>query len=415
MGITLHLVSALLAATAAAPAAPARVDLKGTVRDAAGSPVQEATVLIYTAQPRKGAGTICPSCYLDCWRRTTTDVQGRFTIEKVDGSLLFRVGAVTPSHEAAFASKVDPLTAEAEIVLKPRPPVPEVPKRVLRGRVVGLDGKQVAHAVISPSGYVRGSSRSFGTVEGIPALTLTGDDGRFTMAAGREIDALVLEVSARGLATTAFEEVPTGLEEQKLELGSGSALKGRVTKDGKPVPGITIGVTQVDRSAGRTVGERTAVTNDEGRFVVANVVPRDLVVLYSKMLDCAPHGALPMKWVETSDHDGVIELGDMAVRPASRLTGRVVLPEGQRVPEDSTLTLFRQPARDFVVVPIAADGTFAFEGVPAEPVNLSVRAAGYRLSRKNVGAGSRGMGLPLAPVERDRELSLILEAGDGRP
>jgi hypothetical protein len=139
----------------------------------------------------------------------------------------------------------------------------------VRARIVDLHGKAVPHAVVFPEGYRKGNGQSFGDVPGIPALTLTDDKGAFTLAGVNEVDALVLQVSARGLATTMFEEVPTGLEEQKLAVGPGCAVRGRVIKGGKPVAGMTIGIAQTERSTARFVGERTAVTNAEGRFVLA--------------------------------------------------------------------------------------------------------------------------------------------------
>jgi hypothetical protein len=391
--------------TSTVPAHP--VDLKGTVRDESGAPVVGATVLIFTAQPRKGVGLICPSCYLDCWRQASTDANGHFVIENVDGSLVFRIGAVTPVHDTVFAHKVDPTVGEAQITLRPRPPLPDAPRRIVHARVVDLAGKPVAHAVVSPQGYKSGESESFGNMPGIPSLTLTNDKGEFTLAGGKDVDALILQVSARGLTTTAFEEVATGVAEQVLPVGPGCAVRGRVVKDGKPVPGITVGIVQAERSAGRFVGERTAATNPEGRFVLVNIVPNDVAVVYSKMLDCGPYGSLPLKYVETTNHDTVVDLGDLAVSSTVRLTGRIVLPKGDPIPQNATLSIVRPQVFDSLIVPIAADGAFSADGLPSEPLTLSVGVPGYRLARTK-GRVSRRESMTLV-LGGDREILLHLE------
>lgn len=398
----------VLLALLLAPAAAEKVDLKGSVHDDTGAPLKDATVLILTARPRKGVATICPTCYLDCWRQATTDAHGDFAFEKVDGSLVFQVGAATPTHETAFANKVDPIAGAAQITLHGRPPLPEEPRRVVRGQLVDLGGKPVPHAVISPEGYRLGSGRGFGSVPGIPSLTITDSKGAFSLGAAQEFDAVILRVSARGMATTTLD-VLTGGVEQKLTIGPGSAIKGRLTRDGKPVAGVTLGIVQSNRASDTFVGERTAVTNAEGRFVLANVVPRDLTVLYGKMQDCGRYGAVPVRYVETPDHDGIVDVGDLRMEPGARLTGRLVLPEGSNVPPESTLTAFSQTTMDFVVAPVAADGTFTIEGLPHEPLTLSTGLRGYRLSGKNPAVSFMSASMAIAPIEQARDVTLFVE------
>jgi hypothetical protein len=410
-----HMWIAMFLLSTLAPAAP-RLDLEGAVQDEAGKPVADAVVFIHTAGPRKGRSSICPSCYLDCWRRTQTSADGRFVFEKVDGSLVFRVGAVTPVHEAAFVSKVDPLEAGARLTLRPRAPVPDAPRRVLRGRVLDLDGRPVPQAVVEPKGWVIRSgdttTSTFGNPRNMPALTISGDDGRFLLMSGQEVDGLVLEVSARGLASVSFDDVPVGLEERPLTLGPGCSLRGRVLRGGEPLAGITVGAVQKDRSAGTFVGERTAVTNAEGRFILPSLVADSALIFYSKMQD-APQ-SVPWREVKTTGHDTVVDLGDLAVAAGARLIGRVVLPEGRALPPDATLSVHRTEAWDFVVVPVGEGGRFTVEGLPPEPVRILAGIAGHRLSPENELPIKQG-GLWLAPLEGDREITVRVEAATREP
>jgi hypothetical protein len=179
-------------------------------------------------------------------------------------------------------------------------------------------------------------------------------------------------------------------------------------KDGRPLSDVNIGIAQMERSNGTFIGEITATTGSDGRFVLANVPVQEVTILYAKTADCGKYGAADAKYVETTNHGGVVDIGDLPVKATPRLTGRVVLPDGQPLPPDSTLSLHRQTAWDHVRVALAADGTFATESLPNEPLSINLGVRGYRVSKTNPGVGVRGT-VWIAPLERDRELSLILE------
>src|SRR6266481_7491221 len=85
-----------------------RPDLIGRVTHEDGSPVAKATVFIYTAGPKKGTASVCPSCYADCRKKAQTDAEGKFRIESLDPTLLFRLLVVAGGHESQFVPKVDP-------------------------------------------------------------------------------------------------------------------------------------------------------------------------------------------------------------------------------------------------------------------------------------------------------------------
>lgn len=61
----------------------ARPDLIGQVA-AHGGAIPNATIFIFTAGPKVGTSTFCPSCYADCRKSAKTDPQGDFKIESLD-------------------------------------------------------------------------------------------------------------------------------------------------------------------------------------------------------------------------------------------------------------------------------------------------------------------------------------------
>ena len=97
-----------------------RPNLTGMVQDANGLPISNAMVFIYTAGPKHGPSTFCPSCYADCRKSAVTDAQGKFTITSLDPDLLFRILIAGGGWQPQFVSKVDPALKPLAVTLKPQ-------------------------------------------------------------------------------------------------------------------------------------------------------------------------------------------------------------------------------------------------------------------------------------------------------
>jgi hypothetical protein len=95
----------------------ARPDLEGHV-SARGKTVPQATVFIFTAGPKVGTSTFCPSCYADCRKSAQTDAQGDFKIEALDPQLIFRILVVAKGYAPKFVAKVDPAEGPAYVTLR---------------------------------------------------------------------------------------------------------------------------------------------------------------------------------------------------------------------------------------------------------------------------------------------------------
>jgi protocatechuate 3,4-dioxygenase beta subunit len=57
-----------------------RATATGQVIDAAGKPLERATVFIYEGHVKKGYGAYCPTCWADCGKHASTDADGNFSI-----------------------------------------------------------------------------------------------------------------------------------------------------------------------------------------------------------------------------------------------------------------------------------------------------------------------------------------------
>ena len=176
----------------------ARPDLTGIVRARGGSPLGDATVLIYTAGPRMGPGIFCPSCYLDCGKRARTGADGKFKIESLDPDLLFQILVVETSYMAAVQAKIDPNSGPVEVTLDPRETSSLGPKNLLSGRVVDPEGKPIPGAVVSFEMFFGDEANCAGRCDGIDPMAVTDDSGEFLLASKKPFDWMTVTVEAPG-------------------------------------------------------------------------------------------------------------------------------------------------------------------------------------------------------------------------
>src|SRR5690242_16826883 len=121
------------------PKSAARPDLVGHVAGRGTAP--EATIFIFTAGPKVGTSTFCPSCYADCRKSAKTDEQGNFKIESLDPQLIFRILVVAKGFTPRFVTKVDPANGPVNVYLQRVDLTNVTPDRSIRGQVVDASGK----------------------------------------------------------------------------------------------------------------------------------------------------------------------------------------------------------------------------------------------------------------------------------
>jgi hypothetical protein len=81
--------------------------------------------------------------------------------------------------------------------------------------------------------------------------------------------------------------------------------------------------------------------------------------------------------VETKDDGQEVSIGDIELKPAYILRGRVVLSDGKPMPPDMHVTISADQAWDSQVVTIDSEGTFEFRGLPAGVFSVDAGLRGY--------------------------------------
>lgn len=357
---------------------PEGLTLKGTVEDGKGQPIAGARVDIATAAPRVGRGLFCPSCYLDCRKKTRSNDKGQFEIGGLSPTLKFHVLVSMPGKKAQLTGLVDPLADSIKISLADLPK-DFPPERTLRGRAVDDQGLAIEGALVEPEGAQSGSKRWWGQVDGVDP-TVTDSDGRFVMPLSQGYKGVDIKVTADGHAGFSMALLAPGANEHRVVVPRGARVTGRLACEGKLLAGVRVAVVQEERTAGhhfiKAVGD---VTNRDGKFVFDYLPANESCVVFSVVGEGPQEFVLTTKRFKVPDDGQERDLGELEAIPALRLAGRVELADGEVLPQDTKIVLSRDPAWDLIAIPVREDGHFEIGGLPPEVYELRITAKGFRI------------------------------------
>lgn len=363
--------------------AAVRATVAGSVVSENGQSLGNATVMVYSAHVRKGYNIVCPTCWLDCGKRTTTNNEGQFSIGDLDPQLVFTLLAVDAGHKATFIRNVDPANGAAERTVLHVRISPDNPAQVLRGLVVDDHGGPVRDAAVEPQGAsyeVDGQSlQEFGAVDWIDPLAVTNEKGEFEIVLQKPARKLLLSISPRGMATK-LVSLSTGTERRPVTVTDGATIQGRLVRNGTPVPHAELGLRARNSINGMGLPEMRIGTRDDGTFSISNVPAGRVYYLYGTMDSLAGRNLDSDLAESEPKQDGdVTSVGDIQVRPAFTLRGRVLLSGGATVPPEMHLNVTADQSMDSQSVLINPDGSFEVKGLSRRAYDVVASVKGYSL------------------------------------
>jgi hypothetical protein len=196
---------------------------------------------------------------------------------------------------------------------RPRPPADATESTsVIKGRVVGADGRPLGQAQV----------QLFGSLARDPRTESTDADGRYE-AGGLPADAYTLIARKSGYVTTEFGQRRVPYSGTKVRVGvhevvdridftlpHAAAITGRVSdENGDPVQGATVTLLQLQVANGRRTlvdAGRGRRTNDLGRFRLYAVQPGR----YALVASAATAGAFRLPGYATTYYPSSLAVGD---------------------------------------------------------------------------------------------------------
>jgi hypothetical protein len=369
-----------------ASAAQERVTAPGRVLDPSGKPLENAIVVVHSAGVKKGYSLFCPTCYRDCGKRTLTGADGSYVIGGLDPELIFTLVAVKDGYLASYIPNVDPVAGPAlDAKLKPKPAINDV-VQLVRGKIVDTGGKPLRGAIIQPDfAAYKGANNLLqfsAPPDWINELTVTNDEGEFEIAAKQPAVEMTLRVVARAMAPKNFS-VPTGGRRRTLTVVEGDTVRGRLIYKGKPVAGAEVALKPHDASPGRWYPEVRIGTQKDGTFAITNVPPGRVWLVYPTMESLAQHRAAADPIVCETKSDGQkVDLGDIHLKSAHTLSGKIILAEGMAMPPDMRVSIWADRSGDTQVVKLGSDGGFRFDGLSDGIYSLNPSVKSYRLANE---------------------------------
>jgi uncharacterized GH25 family protein len=373
--------------TAAAAAAPTGDRLDGTVLGADDKPIANAWVSILSASPRDGqASTIPIKHYPDCGRFTRTDAQGQFAFSGVNKELLFRLLVAAPGHRTDYIRDADPQYSGTQIRMKRMRITNAPPTRRIVMKVIDPEGRPVPGTRIDVNAYrsqdTSYNSSSSSIASRVDAPAVTDETGIATLDCSSSVEGLAVTVEGPRLARRRLWVTPG--EAHLIRLSRGVTVTGVVIDNGNPVTGTTITLDSISQSSDQLMRGFDVATDAKGRFVLTHVPANTKFTLFTPQKEVeALNAGVMSREIETGTNGSTLSVGDLAVTPTHMLRGRVVLSDGQIVPDRTRIQLEYNFGRTRRTATLDADGWFEFLGIPAGQIGLQAQISGYRLSAKN--------------------------------
>jgi len=368
------------------------LSLVGKVSDGNRNPVEHATVLVYSAGVKNGYSLYCPTCYIDCGKHAVTDATGTFTLKGLSPDLWFRLLVAVEGYGPTFVNKVDPsLGVQIDVTLLRRKAASD-PRKMFRGRIQDARNLPVPDAIVKPLGILleeKTGNSVYGTIDGVEPIAVSNKNGKFEIAYSKPGLKILVSVEARAMAPS-LAVIPGGTERRLITLADGAVVRGRLVQNGEPIGNAEVGLIGRPRGgygsdlqvSGYPYEEIRIGTQPDGTFVTTNVpVPADWYV-YGKMQSLAKRGATGVVACSTKRDSEIVDIGDIQIKPAHRLRGKVALSDGRPIPDGMRVTISSERAWDDQTAMLPPDGQFEFDGLASGDYSLFASVKGYSLPEK---------------------------------
>lgn len=359
------------------------VNVEGRVQDQDGNPIAGARVVISSAAPKPGGPRKCPRCFDECGSSSLTDKAGKFSIPDLNDQLSYRIAVAKHGYEGRLldypkdGAESDDGQFVAQLQASPENLVQKV-----QGLLLGIDGKPLANAVVSPRGISYGRITTGRNDKLVTSLALTDEAGQFWLKADEKVSRFTIRITAPR-STIVEQEVSTRQEEPvTFSLTKGASLRGRLVHEGRPLAGVKVGLVQTDRTVPNLVTPMEFETGDDGVFQFDHIDPLREYAVYTLIQQNAQR-VLPVSLVMAPGNGKRAELGDVSTETPSVLRIKLQTSDEAPLPEKSVIFVSRdkawQAARYYPEGKV--EPVIEVLDAPREAFQITVRVPGYRVLR----------------------------------
>jgi len=363
---------------------------EGFVYTSEGKPISGALAKVVAGR-NYSTGTLNENDFV---AETKTDGNGHFALANLPDDYAYRVLIAAVGFQPYVYHGIDAKSDPVQVRLENE--TDSIGRFAARARVVDLDGKPIAHAVVERDGVSYGAGATSWGDGGFPEYVLTDTNGDFVLSRDQEFSRVQVKINSPGLAPL-HEWIPVTNTTSVLEMGVGATLRGRVLDiNGKPLGNVKLGIAGTDRNSEVFAGDYYTTANADGTFEFKHVMPRISWNFFGTVNSFKQFGALPSRKIMSGAHAIVSELGDLQVITALRLAGKVQTRNGEPLPKNLKLHLGINDTDDGGAAAIDQDGKFEFTGLYTAPLEINLENNNWKLSGMN------------------RSLSLLESLGTGR-
>jgi hypothetical protein len=190
-------------------------------------------------------------------------------------------------------------------------------------------------------------------------------------------------------------------------MSRGCSVTGRLVKDGKPLAGVKMRLSQVNLNSEQCFGFFSIGTDDDGRFTFEHLQEVENFQIMAAINSLGSRGATPLVKATTAALAGqAVDVGDITVVPAVTISGKCIFPAGANV--KGTAVYISSCDLDVGTATVNEDGTFKIPGIAPGSVSLNVSGPSLELSSENL-SYYPPMRTMIGTVDKDSTLVLKLE------
>ena len=291
-------------------------------------------------------------------------------------------------------------------------PPPATGYNSIHVKVVDDTGRPVSGAIVERKSIRFTPTSKFRQPPNSIANAIADNNGEFSFQLDGTFLAMQVNIAFPGFAPNTCWIYASNVV-QTVTLDVGASIRGRLVKNGQPVPDARIILSDTDRTSGPIPPDSSypTMTDRNGVFEFHRLPARKSWWLYGMMNSLRSRGAVPPRQLVTPTPGLTNDVGDLEVITGVRLAGKVQTRHQEPLPSGISLSV-NTWYLDSQQTTVDEEGKFEFVGLAPGQITINLRTRNWRFSGVNRSLNNLN-GSPLSGLlqENKDDLLLVIERG----